>query len=36
MTINSRTMVPIRFAADNLGCEVEWLNSARQVVIIYR
>ena len=34
-TINSRTMVPIRFAAENLGCEVDWLNSTRQVVIVY-
>ncbi len=34
--INSRTMVPIRFAAENLGCQVDWLNSTRQIVIVYR
>ncbi len=34
--INSRTMVPIRFAAENLGCDVDWLNSTRQIVIVYR
>ncbi len=34
--INSRTMVPIRFAAENLGCDVDWLNSKRQIVIVYR
>ncbi len=34
--INSRTMVPIRFAAENLGCEVDWINSTRQIVIVFR
>jgi hypothetical protein len=34
-TINDRTMVPIRFAAENLGCHVDWLNSTSQVVIVY-
>jgi hypothetical protein len=35
VSINSRTMVPIRFAAENLGCDVDWLSSTRQVVIVY-
>jgi hypothetical protein len=34
-SINDRTMVPIRFAAENLGCAVEFINSTRQVVIVY-
>ena len=34
-SINGRTMVPLRFAAENLGCEVEWAASTRQIVIIY-
>lgn len=34
-SINERTMVPIRFAAENLGCAVEFINSTRQVVIVY-
>ncbi len=34
-SINSRTMVPIRFAAENLGCAVDWLNSTKQIVIVY-
>jgi hypothetical protein len=33
--INDRTMVPIRFAAENLGSIVEWINSTRQIVIVY-
>ena len=31
--INGRTMVPIRFVAEALGCEVEYLNDARKVII---
>ncbi len=34
-SINSRTMVPIRFAAENLGCQVDWLNSTKEIVIVY-
>ncbi len=34
-TINSRTMVPIRFAAENLGCQVDWINSTQEIVIVY-
>jgi hypothetical protein len=33
--MNGRTMVPVRFSAENLGAEVDWLNSTRQVVIVY-
>jgi len=33
--INGRTMVPLRFAAENLGCEVEWLGDTQQIVIVY-
>lgn len=35
-SINYRTMVPIRFAAENLGCVVDWLNSSEEVVIVYQ
>ncbi len=35
-SINGRTMVPIRFAAENLGCQVDWINSTRQIVIVFR
>ena len=31
--LNGRTMVPIRFIAEALGCEVEWLEKERTVVI---
>ena len=34
-SINGRTMVPLRFAAENLGCEVEWLSGSQQIVIVY-
>ncbi|MDR7869257.1 MAG: copper amine oxidase N-terminal domain-containing protein [Tissierellaceae bacterium] len=32
---NGRTYVPIRFAAENLNSEVDWINSTREAVIIY-
>ncbi len=34
-SINGRTMVPIRFATENLDCEISWINSTRQVIIVY-
>ncbi len=34
-SINGRTMVPIRFAAENLGCQVDWINSTQEIVIVY-
>ncbi len=34
-SINDRTMVPIRFAAENLGCQVDWINSTQEIVIVY-
>jgi hypothetical protein len=33
LTINDRTMLPIRFVTENLGCDVEWVNATQQVVI---
>jgi hypothetical protein len=33
--INPRTMVPIRFASENLGAEVDWLNSTKEIVIVF-
>jgi len=35
ITINGRTMVPIRFAAENAGCVVEWLSRTEEIVIVY-
>ena len=35
MTINGRTMVPIRFAAENLGCAVDWEDATQSIYIIY-
>lgn len=32
---NSRTFVPVRFAAENLNCKVDWINSTKEAVIIY-
>ncbi len=32
---NGRTYVPIRFAAENLNAEVDWINSTREAVITY-
>ena len=33
--INSRTMLPLRFVAENLGCTVEWDASTRTITITY-
>ncbi|MHC1679197.1 MAG: stalk domain-containing protein [Candidatus Cryosericum sp.] len=33
--INSRTMLPIRFVAESLGCEVKWNALLRTVTIVY-
>jgi len=33
--INNRTMLPIRFVAENLGCDVLWDANERKVTIIY-
>ncbi len=35
ISINDRTMVPIRFATENLGCQIDWINSTRQIVVVY-
>lgn len=31
----SRTFVPVRFAAENLNCKVDWINSTKEAVIVY-
>ena len=33
--INSRTMIPIRFISENLGCQVDWNSTTRTVTITY-
>jgi TusA-related sulfurtransferase len=33
--INGRTMLPIRFVAENLGCEVLWDGNTKKITIIY-
>jgi len=33
--INGRTMVPVRFAAENAGCAVDWINSTSEIVIVF-
>jgi len=35
VSINSRTMVPIRFVAENAGCVVQWEDSTKQIFIVY-
>jgi hypothetical protein len=35
VTINDRTMVPVRFAAENVGCVVDWISSTNEIVIVY-
>ena len=33
--INSRTMLPLRFVAENLGCKVDWNGATRTITITY-
>jgi hypothetical protein len=33
--INGRTMLPLRFVAENTGCLIEWIGSTQEVVIVY-
>ncbi len=33
--ISDRTMVPMRFLAESLGCEVEWIAETKEIVLIY-
>ena len=35
VSINDRTMVPVRFAAENLGCTVGWNDAIKEVIIKY-
>lgn len=35
VSIDGRTFVPLRFSADNLDATAEWINSTREVVIIF-
>lgn len=34
-TINDRTVLPVRFVSEALGCDIEWLPSTNQVVLVY-
>ncbi|MEZ4813447.1 MAG: copper amine oxidase N-terminal domain-containing protein [Caldisericia bacterium] len=33
--INDRTMVPMRFLAESLGCEVEWVAETKEIILTY-
>lgn len=35
LIINGRTMLPIRFVVENLGCKVEWIDKEKKVIINY-
>ncbi|SFI20395.1 serine protease Do, partial [Tindallia magadiensis] len=35
VSIGGRTFVPLRFSTDNLDARAEWINSTREVVIIF-
>ena len=34
-SVNGRTMVPVRFAAENVGCAVDWIASTNEIVIVF-
>ena len=34
-TINERTMLPVRFVAENADCAIEWIGSTQEIVIVY-
>ena len=33
--INSRTMVPVRFVAENVGCNIQWIGSTQEIIIVF-
>ena len=33
--INGRTMLPLRFAAENAGCEIAWVGSTLEIIIVF-
>lgn len=33
--INERTMLPVRFVAENVGCQIEWIGSTGQIIIVF-
>jgi hypothetical protein len=33
--INDRTMVPMRFLAESMGCEVEWIAETKEIILTY-
>jgi hypothetical protein len=35
MIIQGRTMLPVRFVAENLGCDVQWDGGDKTITIIY-
>lgn len=34
-TINDRTMLPIRFVTENVGCRIEWIGSTQEIIIVF-
>jgi Copper amine oxidase N-terminal domain. len=32
---NSRTFLPLRFAAENLNCRVTWMNDTKEILIVF-
>lgn len=32
---NDRTMLPLRFVAENLNCQVTWVNATREILIVF-
>lgn len=35
VAINSRTMLPVRFVVENVGCAIEWIGSTQEIIIVY-
>jgi len=35
MIIQGRTMLPVRFVAENLGCDVQWDSTTKTIIILY-
>jgi hypothetical protein len=34
--VNGRTLLPVRFVTEGVGCRVAWIGSAQQIVIVWR
>jgi hypothetical protein len=33
--INERTMLPLRFVSENVGAEIAWVGSTKEIIVVF-